>query len=246
MRIFFILFLQVTLAISAFGQLHLDDPDYIYQSVDGTVLDKDKVNDLLHSRQHYSLKEKEQVDGTFLVTLVPITNKEFHRIIREKKKLAMEMKGQKVPNYSLKDQNGNPITNHTFDYQKVTVYNFWFTTCPHCLEEIPKLNEIVKEFPEGVTFIAPTFNTHTQVAKFLESNEFDYQIVTSAKSLAHDMHIRSYPSHYLIDHQGVIRDIIIGSSDHVIRKVKRHIRRLMEEADDVTQEAVGNTTIVKN
>ena len=61
MRIFFILFLQVTLAISAFGQLHLDDPDYIYQSVDGTVLDKDKVNDLLHSRQHYSLKEKEQV-----------------------------------------------------------------------------------------------------------------------------------------------------------------------------------------
>lgn len=221
---------MLVLAVPCYGQLHLDDPDYTYQSVDGKVLEKSKVNDLLHSRQHYSLKETATDDGKFLVTLVPITNKEFHQIIREKKRLAREMKGEKVPDYSLEDQQGEPITNHTFDYQKVTVYNFWFTTCPHCIEEIPKLNEIVKEFPEDVTFIAPTFNTHTQVANFLKDNRFDYQIVTSAKSLAQDMHIRSYPSHYLIDQEGVIRKVIIGSSNHVIRKVKRNIRKLLKEA----------------
>ncbi|MEL7147693.1 MAG: TlpA disulfide reductase family protein [Bacteroidota bacterium] len=230
MRISLILLFQLVLMGQAYGQLHLDDPDYTYQSVDGTVLQKDKVNDLLHSRQHYSLKETEVEDGKFLVTLVPISDKEFHQIIKEKKRLAREMKGQKVPDYSLEDQQGQPITNHTFDYQKVTVYNFWFTTCPHCIEEIPKLNQLVRQFSKEVTFIAPTFNTHTQVATFLAKNEFDYQIVTSAKSLAEDMHIRSYPSHYLIDQNGIIRKVIIGSSNHVIRKVKRNIRKLLREA----------------
>ena len=225
-----ILLFQLALILTCYGQLHLDDPNYVYQSVDGTVLEKTKVHELLHSHQHYSLKEEEKEDGKFVVTLVPISNKEFRQIIREKKRLALDMKGEKMPDYSLKDQQGHPVTNHTFDYQKVTVYNFWFTTCPHCIEEIPKLNAIVKDFPEGVTFIAPTFNTHTQVANFLESHDFDYQIVTSAKSLAEDMHIRSYPSHYLIDQDGIIRKVIIGSSDRVIRKVRRNIQKLLKEA----------------
>ncbi len=231
MRILSTLLALCAFAPVAFAQLHLDDPDYIYQSEAGQVLEKDKVNELLHSKQHYSLKEEVKSDGTYLVTLVPISDQEFRKIIKEKKVLAKGMKGKIVPDYALKDVNGKPITNHTFDKRKVTVYNFWFTTCPHCVEEIPKLNLIARDFDKDVTFIAPTFNTHTQVAKFLEDNTFDYQIVTNAKSLAQDMHIRSYPSHYLIDDEGVIRKVIIGSSNHVIRKVRRNIKRLLKEAE---------------
>lgn len=230
MRILLILLSLCSFVTAAFAQLHLDDPDYVYQSETGQVLEKDKVNELLHSKQHYSLKEVVKDDGTFLVTLVPITDQEFRKIIKEKKALAKGMKGEKVPDYRLKDVGGKPITNHNFDKRKVTVYNFWFTTCPHCIEEIPKLNEIVKDFGGEVTFIAPTFNTHTQVVKFLEDNTFDYQIVTNAKSLTQDMHIRSYPSHYLIDDEGVIRKVIIGSSNHVIRRVRRNIKKLLKDA----------------
>lgn len=214
---------------AGYAQLHLDDPDYIYQTETGEVLAKEKVNELLHSKQHYSLKEEPKDDGTFIVTLMPISDQEFRKIIKEKKALAKGMKGEKVPDFSLKDRNGDAITNHTFDKRKVTVYNFWFTTCPHCVEEIPKLNGIVKDYGDQVTFIAPTFNTHTQVARFLENNTFDYQIVTNAKSLAQDMHIRSYPSHYLVDDEGVIRKVIIGSSNHVIKKVRRNIEKLLKE-----------------
>jgi len=201
-------------ALTANGQLHLDDPGYVYQTVAGTTLEKAKVNELLHSRQHFTLKEESKPDGTFIVTLIPITDKEFHKIIKEKKKLARNMR---------KNIEGESITNHTFDKNKVTVYNFWFTTCPHCIEEIPKLNQIVKDFPEDVTFIAPTFN--------LEKNTFHYNIVTNGKSLAQDMHIRSYPSHYIINQNGVIKKVIIGSSNHVIRKVRRNIKRLLKAAE---------------
>lgn len=221
--------LLCSFATAGYAQLHLDDPDYTYQTEAGEVIAKDKVNELLHSKQHYSLKEEAQSDGKFIVTLVPISDQEFRKIIKEKKALAKEMNGEKVPDFNLKDRNGNAITHHTFDKRKVTVYNFWFTTCPHCIEEIPKLNEIVKDFGDEVTFIAPTFNTHTQVAKFLENNTFDYQIVTNAKSLAQEMHIRSYPAHYLVDEEGIIRKIIIGSSNHVIKKIRRNIKKLLKK-----------------
>ena len=83
------LLMLCSLATAAFAQLHLDDPDYIYQSEGGQVLEKEKVNELLHSRQHYSLKEEARSDGTFLVTLVPISDQEFKQIIKEKKALAL-------------------------------------------------------------------------------------------------------------------------------------------------------------
>ncbi len=219
----------MTASIRVFAQLHLDDPAYKYQTVDGKILADQEVNKLLHSRQHFSLKEIANSNGTFTVTLIPISNKEFHKIIKEKKKLARQMKGQQVPDFTLKDEKGESISNYTFDKQKVTVYNFWFTTCPHCIEEIPKLNLIVKDFPKGVTFIAPTFNTHTQVAKFLESNVFDYHIITNGKSLAEMMHIRSYPSHYIVDQEGIIRKIYIGSSNRVIKQVRKEIMKLLKE-----------------
>jgi len=212
---------------STWGQLHLDDPLYTYQTVQGKKLSDSEVDKLLHSRQHFTLKEETQADGTFIVTLVPISNKEFKLIIKEKKKLAKQMVGKKVPDFTLKNVNGETITNHSFDKNKVTVYNFWFTTCPHCLEEIPKLNQIVKEYPKQVTFIAPTFNTHTQVSDFLEENTFDYNIITNGKSLAQAMHIRSYPSHYIVDKDGVIKKIYIGSSNRVIKKVRKEINKLL-------------------
>src|ERR687893_223477 len=42
---------------------------------------------------------------------------------------------------------------------KVVVINFWFTGCPPCIEEMPKLNELVEKFKDkDVVFIAPTWD----------------------------------------------------------------------------------------
>jgi len=211
------------------AQLHLDDPNYIYQTQDKVALDKKETERLLTSRQHYSLDEQETEDGRIYVTLIPISNKEFHAIIRKKKRLVREMKGKHIPAYELTGLNGESVTPATFSKARVTVYNFWFTTCHHCIEEIPKLNKIVARYPERVNFIAPTFNTRTQVARFLEENTFDYTILTHGKKLAQEMHIRSYPTHFIADHDGTIQKVIVGSSNHVIRRVNRIIRRMLKD-----------------
>ncbi|MCR9253875.1 MAG: TlpA family protein disulfide reductase [bacterium] len=223
-----IAFLLMVFAGNVFAQLHLDDPNYTYQTQSNEVLESSQVEELLTSGQHYSLKEEETVEGNYVVTLVPISNREFRQTIRKKKKLVRDLKGQKMVDYSLKDQFGNQITNHSFDAAKVTVYNFWFTTCDHCVEEIPKLNKVVAKFSSSdVNFIAPTFNTHTQVAKFLEDNTFNYTILTSGKRLAQDLHIRSYPTHLIVDHNGMIQKVMIGSSDRVIKHLYKNIKHLL-------------------
>ncbi|MGB3467001.1 MAG: TlpA disulfide reductase family protein [Cyclobacteriaceae bacterium] len=218
------------IASVAKGQLHLDDPAYVYKTQSGEILKDKEVSEMLHSPQHYSLQEEAKDDGTFVVTLVPITDQEFKRIIGEKKKLAKKMKGQRVPDYTVKDTKGRPVSKESFESGKVTVYNFWFASCPHCLKEIPDLNRLVKDFGDEVIFLAPTFNTHTQVADFLKNNPFNYQVLTSAKSLANDLHIRSYPSHYIVDDKGMIRNVYIGGSKQVISKIRKQVKKLLKES----------------
>ncbi len=224
--------IMMGLVLAAFdlqAQLHLDDPNYTYQNINQQTLTGEEVNAMLTSRQHYSLKEESLGNEQFIVTLVPISNREFRQTIRKKKRLVRQLKGQSIPDYELKDQYGQSITNHSFDQSKVTVYNFWFTTCEHCLDEIPKLNELVSSFnPAQVNFIAPTFNTHTQVAKFLEDHTFNYTILTNGKSLTQALHIRSYPTHLVVDHNGVIKKVMIGSSDRVIRNLYKNIKHLLD------------------
>lgn len=220
------------IATAVKGQLHLDDPAYTYKSQSGKTLADKEVNEMLHSPQHYRLVEKENNDGTFVVTLIPISDKEFKKTIAEKKKLARQMKGRSVPDFTVKDEQGRPVSKKSFENGKVTVYNFWFASCPHCIEEIPRLNSLVEEFGDEVLFIAPTFNTHTQVAGFLEQNPFDYEVLTSAKSLANDLYIRSYPSHYIVDEKGMIRNVYIGSSKQVIGKIRKRVKKLLKESKE--------------
>ncbi len=213
----------------AMAQLHLDDPNYIYQTTRQDTLSGKQVDSLLHSKQHYQLIENKMDNGKIMVTLLPITNFTFRQIIRKKKKMVMAMKGQKVPDYQLTSYGGEEMTNKVYNEAHVTVYNFWFTTCDHCIEEIPILNQVVKDFPENVNFVAPTFNTKNQVNNFLKDNKFDYTIIPNAKSLAKEMHIRSYPTHFIVDHTGTIKKVMIGSSNKVIKQLRKNIKTLLSQ-----------------
>lgn len=51
------------------------------------------------------------------------------------------------------DFNGNTITKDIFADYDLTMVNLWTTTCGYCIEEMPVLNELRKEFQDdGVSF----------------------------------------------------------------------------------------------
>jgi peroxiredoxin len=67
---------------------------------------------------------------------------------------------------------------------KVVVIDFWFTGCPPCLEELPKLNSLVDEFKnKDVVFIAPTWDKEPILRSFLKEHPFKYNIIPNAKAL---------------------------------------------------------------
>lgn len=55
--------------------------------------------------------------------------------------------------FSAKDFEGNTVTKDIFADYDLTMVNLWTTTCSYCIEEMPVLNELRKEFQDdGVSF----------------------------------------------------------------------------------------------
>lgn len=98
---------------------------------------------------------------------------------------------------------------------KIVVINLWFINCPHCVEEIKLLNEIVDAYKDSkdVVFVGLAASRKPQLEKFLVKNPFKYTIIPSA-----DMVILGkfgtpdkkgeislpFPMHYVLDRDGNI------------------------------------------
>lgn len=55
--------------------------------------------------------------------------------------------------FSAQDFDGNAVSNNIFADYDLTMVNLWTTTCSYCIEEMPILNELRKEFQDaGVRF----------------------------------------------------------------------------------------------
>ena len=55
--------------------------------------------------------------------------------------------------FSAQDFDGNAVTKDIFADYDLTMVNLWTTTCGYCIEEMPVLNELRKEFQDdGVNF----------------------------------------------------------------------------------------------
>jgi peroxiredoxin len=97
---------------------------------------------------------------------------------------------------------------------KIVVYNLWFVGCPPCMEEIPKLNEIVDEFQgKDVVFLGISSSSKADVDGFLKKNPFKYQIVPNSAALmlgnfgeaASDGTLNiGFPMHIVVNREGFI------------------------------------------
>ena len=112
--------------------------------------------------------------------------------------------GEKALDFIVKDLEGNTIKLSELR-GKVVVLNFWFTRCGPCIQELPNLNNLTKEFEgKNVEFLAITFNKKDLVEQFLEENSFDYKIAANANDVITMYGIESYPTSIVINKKGEI------------------------------------------
>ena len=101
----------------------------------------------------------------------------------------------KFPSFTGKDLDGNDVSSdELFSKNKVTVMNFWFTTCKPCVGELGDLEKLNQELAKkGVTYKNIWFKSDSEAGKFT-SNLF------------------SFPTTYVIDQNGnIVGDPIVGA-----------------------------------
>lgn len=119
---------------------------------------------------------------------------------------------------------------------KIVVYNLWFVGCPPCMQEIPKLNEIVEEYQgKDVVFLGLSSSSKNDIDNFLKKNPFKYQIVPNSAALmlgsfgeaASDGSLNiGFPMHIVVNRNGFIEVKAHGLSG--VEAVRQELKREFE------------------
>ena len=128
------------------------------------------------------------------------------------------------PKFELKDLNGVEYTTEN-TRGKIVVFKCWFIACPPCIEEFPRLNELVEKYKNraDIVFISLAFDSKEKLEPFLLKNSFRYAVVPDQKQFVfYDLDVKEYPTHIIIDKNGIIRKMVT-SADEMINALENDL-----------------------
>ncbi len=120
--------------------------------------------------------------------------------------------GQAAPDFTLKDSTGKEISLSDF-LGKVVILEFWRSTCPHCRDSMPYLQELLERHKDDglvVVLVALDWNMATAQG-YLDANGYTDFInlwddpAKGEKRIANIYDVWTVPHTLLIDREGVIR-----------------------------------------
>lgn len=123
--------------------------------------------------------------------------------------------GQPAPDFSLPDLGGNRLSLSSFRGQPVVVY-FWATWCHYCLDSMADLQAARALHKElGLEILAINIlESAERVRAHARRHGLTLPILLDLEALATQSYlVRATPTYYLIDHDGVLRDIAVGALD---------------------------------
>jgi thiol-disulfide isomerase/thioredoxin len=132
--------------------------------------------------------------------------------------------GEKIKSFTERDIKGNKYKLKEMQ-GKIVVINFWFINCAPCRQEIPELNEMVKEYSANpdVVFLAIALDPKSDIETFLEKFPFDYNIIENGRYIVDMYGVKSYPTHVVLDREGIVRFHTTGLSRKTVSGVKKAI-----------------------
>jgi peroxiredoxin len=89
--------------------------------------------------------------------------------------------------------------------------NLWYINCGPCIAEMPYLNDLVETYKdEDITFLALSFDSIPDINNFLERTDFTYEQGQISRNFSSSLSPVA-PAHFIVDQDGIIRDILIGA-----------------------------------
>ena len=123
-------------------------------------------------------------------------------------------KGFLAPDFELKAPTGETVKLSDLRGQAVLV-NLWATWCPPCRAEMQTIEAVYNQYKsEGFTVLAVNMtyqDNPLDIMPFVEGQGLTYPILLDETGdMAKDYQLKSLPSSYFIDRQGIIKDVVIG------------------------------------
>ncbi|KUJ90562.1 MAG: alkyl hydroperoxide reductase/Thiol specific antioxidant/Mal allergen [Thermoanaerobacter thermocopriae] len=85
--------------------------------------------------------------------------------------------GDIAPDFTLKDLDGNTVTLSSLRGKKV-ILNFWATTCPYCIIEMPALNQFIKSHKDDTVLLAIDLGeSPSKVKQYLEGKGYEFTVL---------------------------------------------------------------------
>lgn len=138
-----------------------------------------------------------------------------------------ELKEQKFPAtvFQLEDQFG---TVHSLaEYQgKVVFLNFWASWCPSCMEEMPSIEELYREYGENekdvviLSIVNPRTKEHSagvdlpleKLQQFVKEKNYPFPVLfDKTGEIFQEYSIQAFPTTYFINAKGEVQGYILGA-----------------------------------
>lgn len=133
--------------------------------------------------------------------------------------------GEKFRGEKITDINGNKFDLKTVG-NKIYVINFWFINCPPCKQEIPELNELVKQYQDNkdIVFLAIALDDKYSLKQFLKTSPFSYNVVDDGRYYATKYGVTAYPTHVIIGKDGLVKFSTVGLAPNTVHWIEKTIK----------------------
>ncbi len=135
-----------------------------------------------------------------------------------------------APDFSVQ----NPTTSKAItmaDYKgQVIVLDFWATWCGPCRKAMPHLDGLSKKWKgKGLIVLGVTDEDQKTIKEFSAKNKVSYPFVLDTERAMHRGYmVSALPTLFVIDHEGVVREVFIGGGEKNLTALDESVARLIE------------------
>lgn len=110
----------------------------------------------------------------------------------------------KAPDWHLMDLDGKEVSLADFKGSPIFM-EAWVSSCSHCMESLPKIKQIEKQFGDKIKVVTVSFDYDSEeTIETIKTNDINYLVLQGDANFEQNYDLRSFPSYFVIDSEGTI------------------------------------------
>ncbi|WP_199621057.1 TlpA family protein disulfide reductase [Paenibacillus alkalitolerans] len=138
--------------------------------------------------------------------------------------------GYLAPAFELSTLDGGVLGVNRGKREKALLINFWASWCDPCRLEAPFLAQLHEKYGDKLDIYGVNgleYDDLNSVRAFVKQYDHRFPVLLDRKSDVFDLYkVPGYPTSFLVDRNGVVKDVVIGLPDH--GEFEKKIRKLID------------------